>query len=155
MTKNELMNAIKNIRNGSFFKMSYSTNVPVKACYKKVGIEVVKNVSCIARTGVKYNNIASVIAKKSDPNYVAPAPRANNKEWIINNKIYKNTNTNTDYFRIGCPSATKSKVNYTAYDVNGNKIPFDKDFIIDSYWANKNEKPPVFDVKIDNVIEIG
>lgn len=155
MTRIELMSAIKNIRNGSFFKVNYKSSVPVKSEYKKEGIEAVKFVLCVARTGVKYNNIASVIEKKSREDYVPPKPKADNKVWIQADKLYTNTNTNLDYFRLGCASAVKSKVVYKAFNKDGKEIPFDKNFAINSYWNNNNEKPPVFDVKVDNIISIG
>lgn len=155
MTRTEIMNALSKIHNGSFFKLNYRSSVPVKAAYKKNGIEVVKTVYCVARTGVRYDNIASVIEKKSAKDYVEPAPRANNKEWIVDNKLYTNTNTNLDYLRLGSVTVNKAKVEYHAYDENGNEIEFNKDFAIDSYWNRGSEKPPVFDVKIANVLSIG
>lgn len=142
-------------RNGTFFKINYRTEVPVKAEFKKTGINLVKFTEKIVRTGINYNNIQAVINKKSSPDYVEPSPKQNNKEWLVSNKLFYNTKTEGYYARFGICNGSKSKTKYVAYDANGNEIEFDKNYARDSYWDKPNKEiPQVFDLKIDNILSI-
>lgn len=150
-----VMNALKAKRNGTFFFLKYRSEVPVKAEYKKQGINVVKYTEKFVRTGINYNHIKSVIEKKSAPDYVAPAPRENNKEWLVDNKLFYNTNTDTYYARFGFCNGKKAKIKYIAYGADGNEIEFNKDYAINSFWnKNSNDAPSVFDLKVDNILSI-
>ena len=155
MKLESVMTVLKNKRNGAWFKVNYRSEVPVKAAFKKQGINVVKFTENLVRTGIAYEHINTVIKKKNAPDYVAPAPRANNKEWVINNKLFYNTKTDTYYARFGFCNGHKAKVFYKAYNDEGKEIAFDKDYAIDSYWNKGSDVPSVFDLKVDNVISIG
>lgn len=155
MTLNEIKEKLSSIHNGSMFRVAYKSEPKVKAIYSKKGISVVKFSKSVVRTGVNYNNMKAVIAKRSAPDYVEPAPRENNNEWIVPNKILFNTKTNKYSVRFGLCGICKPHSEYKAYDVNGNEIPFDKDYVIDSYWTPSNEKTPIINLKIDNIISIG
>ena len=93
MKHEEVLKALSRIKNGTYCRVHYSSEMAVKAEYKKQGIRLFKEVKTTFRTGVKYSNIAEVIAERSEPTYVAPKARANNSEWIIPNKALYNTNT--------------------------------------------------------------
>lgn len=151
--KETMANAIKQKKAGTFFFAKYRSDVPVKAEYKKQGINVVKYCEKFVRTGINYNHIKEVIAKKSSPDYIAPVPRANNKEWIADNRLYYNSNTDAYYARFGVCNGKKSKVKYIAYDANGNETEFKKEYVLNSVW-NKSSSTPMFDIKLDNLIAI-
>lgn len=156
MTLTEIINKLNTIHNGSWFNIKYQSKPTVKAAFKKEGISVVKMSENLVRTGIAYNNIGAVIEKKSAEDYVAPTvQRENNNEWIVPNKIMFNTKTQKYSARLGFCNGHKAKVIYKAYNAEGNEIPFDKDYVIDSYWNKGSEEPTVMNIGIDNIIEIG
>ena len=155
MTLNEIKEKLSSIHNGSMHRVSYKSKPTVKAAYGKKGITVVKYTNGVMRTGFNYNNMKEVIAKRSAPDYVAPAPRENNNEWIVPNKILFNTKTNKYSVRFGLCKICKPHSEYKAYDVNGNEIPFDKEYVIDSYWKPLSEGTPIININIDNIVSIG
>ena len=153
MTLVEIANILNTKRNGTWFSIKYNSKPDVKAAFAKMGIKVVKSTETIARTGIKYDNIASVIARKKAEGYVAPVVKTNNNEWFIPNKISYNTNSCKYSVRLGYCNGHKAKVTYRAYDANGNEIPFDKEYVVNSYWTKKSSNE-VYNVLVENVTEI-
>lgn len=151
----DVINQISGKKNGTWFSVKYKSHPSVKASFKKLGITVVKYSDNVVRTGVSYDNIGSVIRKKSSEDYVPAPKRENNNEWVIPNKILFNNNTNKYSVRLGFCNGHKAKVSYKAYDVNGNEIPFDKDYVIDSYWNKPTTDLSVMNIAIDNIVSIG
>ena len=84
-----LFEVVKSIRPGTMARISYKTELPLKAEFRKQGYGLIKVVETTARFGVKYSNLKSVIAKRSAPDYV-PSSKANNNVWLLENKISKN-----------------------------------------------------------------
>ena len=155
MKLENVKNVIVAKKNGVFFRINYRTEIPVKAEFKKAGINLVKFTEKTVRTGVNYEHIQAVIDKKSAEDYVAPAHRENHKDWIVNNKLFYNTNTNKYYVRLAHCNGSKAKSKYVAYGADGNEIEFDKNYAVNSYWnKSNNDIKSVFDVNVDNIMSI-
>lgn len=147
--------AVKNIKPGVFTRITYKSEMPLKAEYKKLGYKIIKITSVTTRFGIHYGNIKDVKENKSEGKM---SNKINNFVWIIKNNIQYNKNTKNYYL---CTYPTKKGRNSsTKYDVylNEEKVFSDIDFIdkamiIDSYW-NKNASN-MMKINIDNVIAIG
>ena len=155
MKLTDVINALNGKHNGSWFNIKYQSAPTVKSAFKKSGINVVKFSENLVRTGIAYNNIASVIEKKSADGNVASQKTENNNEWVVPNKVLFNSKTQKYSARFGFCNGHKSRTTFKAYDKNGNEIPFDKNYIIDSYWNNHNTDKTVMNINIENIIEIG
>ena len=145
LTNEEIVSAMNSVRGGTIARITYMTQVPLKAEFKKQGYELTKVVETSVRCGVDYNRIASVIARKSAEDYV-PSARKNNYEWVVRNRIKHNSNTNKDYIVVATlPSGHHTKVKYIlngtfvgAVDMGDSIDSHFKNFVIDSYF-NKSE----------------
>ena len=155
MTLNEVISKLNSIHNGSWFSIKYQSKPTVKAAFKKHGIVVVKSSKNLVRTGIAYENMQSVIEKKSAEDYVAPEKKENNNEWIVPNKVLFNSKTQKYSARFGFCNGHKAESEYKAYNAEGEEIPFDKDYVIDSYWNKPSSELTVMNINIDNIVEIG
>ena len=131
MERNEILTALNRIKNGTYARVSYKSEMRVKAEFKKQGVSIYRYTCSTFRTGVRYSNMASVIAERSAEDYVAPAPRANNDEWIIENKALHNTNTDKDYVYL-IPLA-KNAYARSYYVINANGVTFTIPELKDEY----------------------
>ena len=139
---------------GRFFRVRYITKVKLKAEYEKQGYSILKIVDTTTRTGVKYQNIASVELKdKFEDNQ----PKTNNWEWVVKDRIKHNTKTGKDYLVIAPISrgsnTVKSYVLTTPAGVS-NTIPecdVKNTYAVPSYWKD-GEKPAVMNVTLENVL---
>lgn len=161
MKTNNLVETINAIPAGVFFRMSYTSECPVKAAHKKKGIKVLKLTEATVRTGVAYNSIKAVIDYKAthEPKENA-TPRANNWEWVSKNRIKHNTNTGKDYMVV---ATMKSGVNNRSQFIviNNGKASvqsyedFDRDLLIDSYWTKPEDTLNVVrTIALDNIVNI-
>lgn len=147
--------AVKNIKPGVFTRITYKSEMPLKAEYKKLGYKIVKISSMTTRFGIHYGNIKEVKESKHEGKI---SNKVNNFVWIIKNNIQYNKHTKSYYL---CTYPTKkgrnSSVKYDVY-LNDEKVFsnidfIDKNMIIDSYW-NKNSTN-MMKININNIIAIG
>lgn len=158
MKKEDIVEAIKSIRNGSMARICYRCELPMKAEFVKQGYKIYKTVETTARFGCNYNNLKSVIEKKADPNY-KPSTKKNNFEWIVENKISKNTNTGKDYVRfVPMTKGSNRKASYTFEDSLGKMFEFGsnlpddfKNLVQNSYWTKKS-MPEIQTICMENVL---
>ena len=97
LTKDEIISEAAKVRPGTITRVGYRTFLPVKAAYKKQGVEIMKVVNTSVRLGVRYNRIASVIARKAEEGLKEAIQRTNNYEWVLENKVCFNTQTGKHY----------------------------------------------------------
>lgn len=148
MNRDIAVERISQIKAGTFFRLKYETELPVKAVYRDLGIKITKNNEVTVRTGVKYANIDGVVPKYSQ--------RENNYEWIIPHRISHNNKTGKDYLNV---ATCKHNANpHTIYKINGNEISkedlIQRGYLIDSYWKNKDTKVMVIDLNhIENIMK--
>lgn len=137
---------------GQFFRMRYASYVTLAAPYKKQGYTIQKVVDTTTRTGIQYGHIAGVTLKEGCP------ARANNFEWVVNNRIKHNTNTGK-YYVVVAPISEghNTKVTYILTDSKGNSRPITRDevkqYTTPSYWKDGN-KPAVMTIELNNILYI-
>lgn len=148
---------VNNLRAGVFARITYRTELPVKAVYKKQGFKVVKTTSSTVRFGINYKNIKSVINRKNEVKEDSTKTWTNNYIEVIRNKISFNTSTNKFYLNVypikkGNNSVTTYTLVYEdGFEVTGN-VDFIKEYVIPSYF-NKTQTE-MFRVSVDNVLSI-
>jgi hypothetical protein len=137
---------------GRFFRLRYTSSVPLAAQYKKLGYTMQKMVDTTTRTGVQYGNIAGVVLKDDCPT------KANNFEWVVKNRIKHNTNTGKNYAVVAPISeGSNTKATYILTDPRGNSRPITreeaKQYTTPSYWKD-GTKPPVVTIALENIQHI-
>lgn len=157
------MSLLKEIKPGTFFRMSYMHELPVKAEFKKQGYNVIKVTSVVTRTGVNYGNIQAVKDYKEAQAEagIIPQERHLDVEWIIKDFVQHNNKTNKDYVCIA-PIGTIEETNkYIVVDPNTNvttvsEEELDKNLVRDSYFNSRNDNGYTMykKVTIDNIINI-
>ena len=155
-----LIEAVKAKKNGTMQRISYKSELPLKANFKKHGIKITKFVEATVRFGVGYENISTVIDRKADESYV-PAERHYDREWVVDNKVYTNNNNGKTYVRFANVNGggDNRKVYFVVEDSNGKNTVNSltdtvKEYVINSYWNKKAELPEIQDVNADNIIEV-
>lgn len=152
--KYELLRTImSDIKNGTFMRVTYKSDVNIKSAYKKAGYEVIKFVETTTRTGISYGSV-------KNNNVIPTSTKANNYEWDMVNKIRYNTNTEKHYIFVA-PIAKGNNTN-TRYFVklNGTVVyqTNSKQKLIDKYenmlYASNGGFPTVQNIAIDNIISI-
>lgn len=155
MDSERLLKFIKEIPGGRFFRLRYVSHLPVKACYEKDGISIMKVVNVTTRTGVKYTSVADVEYKS--PHQLEKEAKNSNWEWEIKNRIKFNTNTRKRYLVIAPINSNKSKSTYILTDKQGNVEIVEKrdiqEMIIDSYWRKEPDRP-IHNICFDNILSI-
>lgn len=159
MNTNKIINLIKDIKNGTFVRVAFTSTVPLKAKFKNTGIIIKKKTVTTGRVGVNYFNIKSVkdLPKTASRNYT------NNYKWIIPNKIKYNTNTDNYYLSLATvPMYSNTYVTYEIINNGISKCISKKDllnsevatYIQDSYF-NKNTNTPILTIKLENIEKLG
>lgn len=159
LTREEILETTKAIKGGRIVRVTYKTELPIKAEFKKQGYKIIKVVETSVRFGVNYHNIANVIKRKMEKETTRKV--TNNYEWIIKDRIKHNTNTDKDYLVFATlPKGSNTKVKYILYgsimgtlDL-GDEIPSNyKCIVLDSYFNRSNERD-IQTVSFENVIRI-
>lgn len=155
MDLNEVKAILVNKKGGTFFPIRYKSTPAMKAPFKKLGFSVIKYTKNLVRTGVNYDNLSAVIKKRTSENYTTPPLCTNNNEWIVEDKIFYNSKTKKYSARFGFCVGYKASAEYKVYDKEGNEIPFNREYVVDSYWNKPSNERTVMNINIDNIIEIG
>lgn len=155
----EIFSIVEKIKNGTCVRIGYKVDVPV---YKKFdNITIKKIVVLTGRLGVKYKNIKTV-KERVAANSAKSAINKNNYEWIIENKIKYNKNTDKYYLSVATFSKGSNKK--VCYEIcNNGKIDyiFSKkelkkskysEMICSSYFNDKDTE--IFSVSLDSVFRI-
>lgn len=158
MELNVLTEALATRHNGTIGKIWYKSEMPLKAAAKKAGISITKFTEANVRFGVDYNNIATVIERKSADGYEAKHCDYD-RTWLVENKVYVNNKTGKTYVRFANISGAPRSSHYEISDSNGSRIveeltDADKENIVNSYWNRTGGMPEIQDINIDNVIKI-
>lgn len=153
MKIDSLKNILNAIHPGSFFRIRYSVDVPLKAEYRNKGYKIIKTVSTTSRTGVRYMKINGVTPseKKSD--------KPSNWSWEKKNYISYNSNTGKYYLNLYPMSMnTYTRVEYKFY-FNSEQVLMDnlefKNMVIPSYFKKDGGfSTKILKINIDNIIEL-
>ena len=160
MERNEILTALNRIHNGSFVRVEYKTEMPVKAENKKKGISITKYASATFRTGVRYSNIADVIKEREARanEETATKVRVNNETSIIANKAVHNDKTDCDYVEL---ATVKNNANTKAYyviiigdeKIISKTLDDYKQYLIDSALSERKASY-IRKIKFENIISI-
>ena len=160
MSYESVISAVKSIHGGSMARITYFSEMPLKAVHKKNGYVIYKVVSTTARFGVNYSNIGSVVALRNAPDYVVPAKKENNNEWVVVNRVSHNSKTGKTSVRfVPMTKGSNKKVTYILKSADrtvvlGDSIPeMFKQMVQDSYWNNAST-PVIQSVNINNIIAL-
>ena len=161
LTRDEIISAVKSVRGGTITRVTYRTDVPIKAEFKKKGYKIIKIVETSARIGVNYGHISSVV-NRDKMNNVESTSKTNNFEWIVKDRICHNTNTNKDY--VALISFNKGHNTRVKYIIEGTFVgaidmgsEIDKAYrhiVLDSYFKKPSTPIEFRRVSFDNIIRI-
>ena len=159
LSSNQIIDTTKSIINGRMSRISYRSEMPIKAEFKKRGISITKITDTTARFGIKYENIHTVAERRAEGTILPEKAHTNNYSWVIENKISYNSNTNKMYVRAtSLPHGANSKYKYILVK-DGTEIITDslndemKNFVVNSYW---NKSPSeVKNIQFENIVRIG
>lgn len=152
---NDIIDKIKNLRNGTMFRITYKTDMPVRASFKKDGVKIVKVTSVVTRTGVNYDHIGYVIKAKANGE-ITDSTKTNNYSWVVPNKVAYNSNTDCTYLRIA-PIKNGTSKTYYLVTKNGTSEKVDR---LDEETMTMMTKmsgshvAPVKMIKLDNIISL-
>ena len=169
MNTKSVIESVKNIKNGTFTRITYMSEVPMSSKAKKENpdMRIMKVSSRLFRLGVNYKNIQKVIDRNKEDilNGVVRKEYKNNFENIFDNKIVHNTNTNKNYLN-AYPFAKSGHHSYyliqgtskkgTMYQRRMNNLDDStKSLIIGSYFGKNYEEPSIQRLSVENIISIG
>lgn len=162
LNREQIIESVNQIRNGTIARVTYKSEVPLKAEFKKQGYKLTKITETSARFGVSYGKIASVMARNAEQSNEEKTSRTNNYEWVIKNKVKYNTKTDKEYlvlanFNKGHHTKSKYILEGTfvgAIDMGDSIDNHYTHLVIDSYFKNKDYAPEVKTVAFDNIIKI-
>jgi len=153
MKTETIIEKIKSIPGGRFFRVRYISKVKMAADALKEGITIFKIVDTTTRTGVKYKNIEGVTLSE---NYT---PKETNWEWVVKDRIKHNTKTGKDYLVVA-PINKGAHVNatYIMTDNEGNTSVVDKEtvkkYAIKSYFSEDKKPATIQNITLENVLMV-
>lgn len=159
MTTESLITLMNEIGNGSWFKIKWTSDVPLTAAARKSGIQVFKNTEAQCRKGIAYANQKSVKEKVDAGKVLQGLPWGTWKEGHEGLLIEHKGN---DYVRLylgpNVPHSTYTVLKQSADGMTEEKMTKEQlvasGYVLPS-WANKkSEKPEALTVKVDNVLAI-
>jgi hypothetical protein len=161
LDREQIINAVKAVRGGTITRVTYKTEVPIKAEFKRQGYKITKIVETTARIGVNYGHLPSVMARNEESTYDTPQ-RTNNYEWIIKDRICHNTKTNKDYVAlISFNKGHHTKVKYIiegtfvgAIDMGSEIDKVYRHIVLDSYFKKPSTPTEFRRVAFENIIRI-
>ena len=162
LTREQILEAVKCVRGGTITRVTYCTDVPIKAEFKKQGYRIKKIVDTSARIGVNYGHLPSVIEKNKDKVNEAPNNNSSNYEWVIKDRVRHNTNTNKDYvalisFNKGHNTRTKYIIEVPSVgniDMGGEIDSHYRHIVLESYFKKSYGDTEFKNVAFDNIIKI-
>lgn len=155
MNINTIKNLLGNIKPGVFTRLTYMSELPLKAEFKKMGYKIIKTTSVTTRFGINYGNIKQVKERDTEKKSYKMNEAL---KWIVKDIIQYNSNTGKYYL---CTYPTeKGRNSSSKYDIylNGERVMkgvdiIDRNMIINSYWDKK--ATCMMKINIDNVVKIG
>ena len=162
LNREQIIEATNSVKNGTIARVTYKTEVPLKAEFKKQGYRLIKITETTARFGVNYGHIASVIVRNTERSPEETTQRTNNYEWVIHNKVQYNTKTNKEYLVLA--SFNKGHNTKSKYILEGTFVgtidmgdSIDGHYahlVIDSYFKSNKPASEIKKIGFDNLIRI-
>ena len=163
LTRDQIMDTISNVKNGQIVRVTYQSEVPLKATFKDLEMKIYKFTETSVRTGVNYHNIENVIKRKAEQKGEPLRKKTNNYEWLIKNKVKYNKNTGKEYIVFApLKKGDHTKVIYAlcfeSQIIMLSESSFKhvySDSVIPSYWTPSKTGEDIKTVSFENVIRIG
>jgi hypothetical protein len=146
--KTKLEEMLLKIKKGTYVTMMWQSDVTLKAAFKD-SHDVKKVTKGVGRLGVKYANIQEIKERGSE---VGGLPYG---EWEKEDLLIKSHEKLQ--LRI---TKTKNKRHrpHVVYYIDGTEISAEKlqemGIVLNSYWNKNNQESPIFNIKIENLLEI-
>lgn len=162
LSRDQIISATKDIKGGTIVRITYKTELPLKAEFKKQGYKITKIVEQSVRFGVNYHNISKVIERKANTEPKEQTPRTNNCEWVIKDRIKYNKNTDKEYLVVAnLPEHSNARVKYIlegsivgTIDMGDEIVPNYKNIVRDSYFTPSMTGGEVKTISLNNIITI-
>ena len=155
MTIDCISKVVETIHPGSFFRINYVTELPLKAKFKNNDWHIIKEVSVTSRTGIRYAKINGVVFSDA-------SKKVSNFRWYIKNYISYNTSTGKYYLNI-YPIGWGSNMKIRYKICHGNQevatcteLTDDfKEYVIPSHFnKNGSSSTKIMKININNIISI-
>ena len=157
MNINRVIMSLKSINKGQWFKIRWTSDLPLTAAAKRQGYVAYKCTEATVRYGINYKNIGTVQAR-FQAKYDAGEEVKHELpwgQWKVGHEGILIEHKDNDYLRVyTSPNPFKS-----VYFVNGQ--PITKEGVMtlgivqNSYWKKPEHKPEALTVKIGNIESIG
>lgn len=151
MNTNKAIEILKKVKNGTFGVVEYETEVPVNKAGKAAGMQIFCRTKKLVRFGAAYKNLV-----KDSTDVVRP--RTNNYQWLLDNKVSHNSNTEKDYLRVSTVDRKTLKRIYRCVTPLGTKLVEDLgdyvEFLRPSTMVPLYNRPLVQNITMSNVISI-
>lgn len=152
MNRNMMLKVLQNKNKGQWMICRWTSDLPIKAMYKKQGVVVNKTTTATVRVGISYQNMKSVQAKVNRGHELK-----HELSWGKWSEEYPGLlieHKGNTYLRMyNSPNKPKS-----SYFLNGKPISkeelINSGVVLDSYWKKSNESVDCFTVNITNIEEI-
>lgn len=151
--REDMIERLKKIHGGTFFRMKYKVEPTMTAEAKKEFICIEKVVTKTVRTGVCYGNIGFV--KNKLGGVQSGSIRTPWYTWDKRNVIAKHNKKDQWYLAVMPMERGTNTV--TKWYFNGKEVDEDyvkqSGYVASSYW--KSEHVPFYMVNVDNILEVG
>lgn len=148
----KIVDKIKSIPNGQFFRIRYISKCKMNAENSNKGYTLFKIVDTTTRTGCKYDSV-----KGDSRGYEGTDLKTSPYEWVVKNKIKRHKETGKEYVVL-CPvkKAAHSRVSYILTTPEGITNTVDeltaRLYTVESYWRTDYSK--YIQVSLDNILLI-
>lgn len=161
LNREQIIETVKNIHGGAITRVTYRTEVPIKAEFKKQGYKIHKFVETSSRVGVNYGHLPSVMARNEEATGET-VQRTNNYEWVVKDRICHNTKTGKDYLAlITLNGGHHTKVKYViegtfvgSIDMGDEIDKAYRHIVLDSYFKKPSTPTEFRRVAFENIIKI-
>lgn len=157
MNYNTIKQIMETVKPGVFTRISYDTELPMKAEYRKAGYRIIKHTSTTTRFKLNYTKLASYTPSNSQ--------KKSSYITLVPNLFYECSKNGNRYISMfPCKKGRNTKVSYTCIFPDGAMIDYDgdsftdadRDLIIDSYWKKSAAESTNYKrINIDNIVSIG
>ena len=142
-----VLEAINSISKGTILRISYESNIELKAQYKNAGYYAKKITERDARIGINYDNMKNTIERRISGEIPSVNAGLSYGEWEVPGYIINNKNKK--YLRFYSLNDSKVK---TIYILNGKVVS--KEEIEQISKKKSHNKSNTYNITTDNIIKI-
>lgn len=157
LKQEEIMDVVASIRGGQMVRLGYRTEVPLRAEFKKSGIQAYKISETTVRVGVNYEHIHSVQVAKA----LGELSGAHTQtcHWLIPNRVLEHNENGTLYVSVATIPNAAAKTKYILIDANGKEMVVDRNYLTPlatkAFSSSSGSKPAKFNVRFENIYRFG